>query len=77
MKRTNNKKRQFWEYKIKQVENTRKLFPKYRYIKGRNAPVKDGCCFICKKKGHFAAKCPKNTSSTLDIWNTSRLELGL
>ena len=65
MKRTNHKKRHFGKYKIKHVANLRKPFPKYRYIKRRNAPVKYGCCFICKKKGHFAAKCPKNTSSKL------------
>lgn len=27
--------------------------------------MKDGYCFNCKKKGHFVAKCPKNTSSKL------------
>lgn len=32
-------------------------------MKKRTKPRNNNCCFICKKEGHFARKCPRNSSS--------------
>jgi len=51
IRKKHHKKRRYGKYKVRRVANPKKPFPKYRYFKRRNALVKSGCCFICKRKG--------------------------
>nr|AXB54821.1 polyprotein [Pinus nigra virus 1] len=59
------KYKRYGRYKPKRVANPKKPFRKYRFLKKRNAPRNNNCCFICKKEGHFARKCPQKSSSKL------------
>lgn len=59
------KTNRYAKFKPKRVSNPRKLFRKCKVLKKTSKPRNNNCCFICKKEGHFARKCPQNSSSKL------------
>jgi len=63
--KTKKKSKRYGKYKPKRVSNPKKPFRKFRFLKKRTKPINNSCCFICKKEGHFARKCPQKSSSKL------------
>lgn len=59
------KSKRYGRSKPKRVSNPRKPFRKYKFLKKISKPRNNNCCFICKKEGHFARKCPNNSSIKL------------
>jgi len=63
--KTKKKSKRYGKYKPKRVSNPKKPFRKFIFLKKRTKPRNNNCCFICKKEGHFARKCPQKSSSKL------------
>lgn len=62
------KTKRYGRFKPKRISNPKKPFRRFKFLKKRTQPPNNHYCFIYKKEGHSARKCPQKSSSKLKAY---------